>query len=441
MAQDQAESPGVTLHGSIWVYSGSDGSLLWKTDGPGSSYRLGHSVAIAGDMNGDGFEDVVASALGTATNGGIVYAFSGVNGTLLWETQEPATARFGHHIARLGDLNQDGFADALVGAPYTNRGSDLHVGETFILSGNDASVLWSKQGANAFDYFGFSVAGCGHVDQDQIVDFIVGSHKADPNGNLNAGSAFVFSGASGSQIYRLNGEVQADEFGRSVAYAGDVNGDGHDDLLAGTQLTDQPGILSSGTAYLYSGKDGTLLWRKNGTVEWSGLGEALAGGDINADGYPDLLSTAPGMPGPGFQDEGEAYVDAFLPYLSVSDRFPSASSGGTIDLRLDFPVTEAYQPFALLASATGTGPIEVQGVEIFLSPDFLFLQFIHGNPPPGFTQSQGNLDAAGDGISQYVYQAGGSALVGRTFFLSAVSYAPPQSRRLASASVSITVRP
>jgi FG-GAP repeat len=117
-------------------------------------------------------------------------------------------------------------------------------------------VLWTN-GDGPGDRLGSRVAACGDVDDDGFPDWIVGAPKADANGP-NSGSAMVFSGKSGALLHRFDGDSAGIEFGSAVDGAGDVNGDGHDDLIVGAPRKSD-GMLSSGEVIVFSGADGSVL--------------------------------------------------------------------------------------------------------------------------------------------------------------------------------------
>ena len=141
---------------------------------------------------------------------------------------------------------------------------------------------YTFDGAANGSRFGDSVAGAGDVNGDGFADVIVGAR--------GAGSAYVYSGADGTVLRRFDGVAAGDRLGSSVAGAGDVNRDGFADVIVGAPRADAGGMDEAGSAYVYSGKDGTLLWQFDGAREYAYLGSSVDGaGDVNRDGFADLI--------------------------------------------------------------------------------------------------------------------------------------------------------
>lgn len=239
--------------GSAYVYSGSNGALLYKKNGEANNDHFGrYSVAGAGDVNGDGKADfMVASILGDS-NRGYAIVFSGDNGISLYrKTGAAAGDEFGYSVDGAGDLNGDGKADFIIGAPKTDPGGRTNAGSAYVYSGADGSLLYQNDGASAGDELGWSVAGTGDMNLDEVPEFIVGAYEADPGGRTDAGSAYVYSGGNGSLIDQRDGISAGDKFGNSVDGAGNVNGTGGDEFIVGSPYTDTTGKVDRGSAYVY----------------------------------------------------------------------------------------------------------------------------------------------------------------------------------------------
>ncbi len=165
----------------------------------------------------------------------------------------------GRSVSGSGDVNNDGFDDVIVGA---FRDDDLgkDSGSARVFSGLDGSILYTFYGNSAGDFFGAVVSDAGDVNQDGYADLIIGAHF---DGTLaqNGGSAWVYSGFDGSLLYSFFGTQMGDTFGNSVSGAGDVNNDGFDDVIIGISdaASSNSTIPQAGRVVVYSGADGSLL--------------------------------------------------------------------------------------------------------------------------------------------------------------------------------------
>ena len=270
----------------VQVFSGVDGSLLYDLP------FFGGPVSGAGDVNGDGFDDVVVSEtqLGFFNNGQ-VRVHSGVDGSILYtfEGDEP-TDKLGRSVSGAGDVNGDGFDDVIAGTVCGGEYS----GSARVFSGADGSILYDFDGDSSYDSFGISVSCAGDVNGDGFADVIVG---APANASVTSGYARVFSGADGSILYNFEGNGNQsfgrDLFGYSVSGAGDVNGDGFDDLIVGDGANKTNGT-AGGCAHVFSGADGSVIYTFEGNTNDSfGISVSCAG-DVNGDGIADLIVGAPG---------------------------------------------------------------------------------------------------------------------------------------------------
>ncbi len=302
-----------TISGSVRVFSGADGSVLYTFNGDGAGDQLGRSVSGAGDVNNDGFDDLIAGAIGDDNNGsgaGSARVFSGADGSILYTFNGDSTGdQFGVSVSGAGDVNNDGFDDLIVGA-FTDDNNGSASGSARVFSGADGATLYTFNGDSANDQFGTSVSGAGDVNSDGFDDLIVGALLDDNNGN-DSGSARVFSGFDGATLYTFNGDSVGDQFGRSVSGAGDVNNDGFDDLIVGAWLAD-PNGSNSGSARVFSGADGATLYTFVGASVGDRFGFAVSGaGDVNNDGFDDLIVGAPE------DDDGGANSGSAFVFLSV----------------------------------------------------------------------------------------------------------------------------
>ncbi len=293
---------------------------------------FGFSVAGAGDLNGDGFGDLVVGAPdadnGPMMNSGAASIFYGsaagvsmLPGIVLQGSS--ATDGFGRSVAGVGDVNGDGYGDLIVGADYASPGGRINAGTASVFHGSAAgpALMANRvlEGLAPGDYFGQSVAGAGDLNGDRFADVVVGAPGANPSGRNNAGTASVYLG-TGSGIpvapaTTLAGGVINDALGTSVASAGDVNLDGYSDVIAGAAGADPGGRLNAGTAGVYQGAAGgvgmapvTLL---EGVLANDQFGRSVAtAGDTNGDGFSDVIVGADNASPGGRMNAGTASVFA-----------------------------------------------------------------------------------------------------------------------------------
>ena len=270
--------------------------VIHTFDGVLTEDHFGSSVAGQGDVNNDGFPDLIVGIPSADPNGdrsGAVQVLSGLDGTLLWEFfGEQAGDAFGTSVASAGDVDGDMFDDILIGAPFSDAfGPDA--GRAQVFSGQSGMLLLTFDGGAPGDRLGSSVDGAGRVDADLFDDVILGAPGADFNG-FGSGLARVHSGADGSLLHALNGDAAGDALGISVAGAGDVDGDGFADVIAGASGDDDNGS-GSGSARVVSGQTGATLLTLLGSTASEFFGIAVDGaGDVDGDGFDDLLVGVPG---------------------------------------------------------------------------------------------------------------------------------------------------
>ncbi|MDR6808330.1 hypothetical protein J2Y45_005320 [Dyadobacter sp. BE34] len=270
---------------------------------------LGFSVASAGDVNSDGYSDVLAGAPhydnGEDNEGAAFLYYGSANGlnpvpTLLESNQ--AHAGMGYSVSSAGDINNDGFSDIALGTPFYDNGQP-NEGVVFVHFGSPKGIkpipAVMLEGNQAGAQFGMAVALAGDVNNDSYSDLIVGASEFD-KGQLNEGAAVVYYGSkvgidpNKMTILEMNQSISG--MGTSVAGAGDVNSDGFSDVLVGAPFYDQ-GESDEGAAFVYlGGVQGispapTIIQSNQADAH---LGTSLAcAGDLNGDGFSDIILGAP----------------------------------------------------------------------------------------------------------------------------------------------------
>jgi hypothetical protein len=321
---------GQTDEGMAFVYHGSPSGLeaapAWTVESNQDAVELGWSVSTAGDVNGDGYADVVVGAYGY-DNGqedeGLVYVYHGSPtglhvGPADWSVEgEQEGAWFGRSVGTAGDVNGDGYSDVIVGASHYSNGQEDE-GRAFVYygaaSGLEAVTHWTAESNQADAQFGYAVDTAGDVNGDGYDDIVVGARYYD-DGQTNEGAVFVYHGSPtgpGTSADWMVGSNQANAgLGAHVALAGDVNGDGYGDVIAGAPTFDN-GQSNEGRAYVYHGSATGLSaapdWAVEGNQVNAYMGRAVStAGDVNADGYADVVVGAYFYDDDQI-DEGRAYV-------------------------------------------------------------------------------------------------------------------------------------
>ena len=316
----------------LWVdptlLTSDDALFLQAEQGANLSDSFGHSVAPAGDFNGDGIDDIIVSndrfTDGTFNISGAAYIYFGgqtdsageldVEPDLTVKGGIPNVIRLGVSVASAGDFNGDGIGDVIIGAALKSFFTPSVPGKAFIFFGggttgtlddpeNQADVVLVGQ-VNE-DRFGSSVASAGDFNGDGLDDVIVGAsyERSDPS---QPGKAYIFFGGQTGTITNpdtnanviLNGQGASDEFGWSVASAGDFNGDGLSDVIVAAPGDDNNGLEDSGSAFIFfGGQTGTIPDPDtnadvvlNGQVAEARFGYSVASaGDFNGDGLDDVI--------------------------------------------------------------------------------------------------------------------------------------------------------
>jgi hypothetical protein len=301
-------------------------SIDWTYDGNSVGDELGYAVAAAGDVNGDGYGDVVVGApkdqrADGVYKEGVVYVFHGsYNG--LWDDPDTILggdsqgSLFGTSVGTAGDVNDDGYDDLIVGAPAYKNGTTT-AGGAFVFLGSEDGLHetpgWVFVSDQKDSNLGISVGTAGSVNGDGYADVVVGARWYSGD-QVNAGRIYVFYGSDGglseTPNWMADGDRASAGLGSSVGAAGDVNGDGYDDIIAGAPFYEEGGI-EQGAAFVFYGSSTGLgnspPWIVYGGQEGAEFGTSVGtAGNVNGDAYADVVVGAPYYDGTR-EDEGAAF--------------------------------------------------------------------------------------------------------------------------------------
>ncbi len=329
----------------------------WAQTNTQGSAQLGFAVGTAGDVNGDGFSDFFVSAPyfdnGAATNAGRVWIYHGSAAGPM----SPAALTFtgttgdelGYAASSAGDTNNDGYDDLIIGIPGADNGASnggivrVHLGSA---TGLSPSVAWSRYGLDANARYGHAV-GFAKITSDPFSDVIIGAPYYDSAGQIDNGRVEVFEGGpTGPKTVPLityNGCCDSSRLGNAVSGAGDVDANGWGDVVMGNPGLTSCGFFScTGSGFLIAYGISTGLtsssvreignWNSGSGGDGWQAGYSIAGaGDVNGDGYADVIVGAP-FYDVGGTNRGRAYLFAGGPAAVAQTPFWTVT--GTTDDQL-----------------------------------------------------------------------------------------------------------
>jgi hypothetical protein len=431
--------------------NGQNGFTLDGTDAEGFS---GGSLGNIGDINGDGLSDFVIGAFGAPVNGqnnagkaSVVFGnnqgfpanfnlstLNGSNGFTITGTN--AFDYAGLSVSGTGDINGDGSSDLLISAPGPLGGTP---GKSYVIYGRTTGFapnlnLAEINGTNGFIINGIDgnssgSVSSGDINGDRVPDLIIGADGGTTNGGNNAGKVYVILGEPGGfsnsvDVTALNGTTgfviaglsPEERAGIAISSGGDVNGDGIEDIVIGAPGASPNNQINAGKTYVIFGTNKGFplivnpaeLNGSNGFTVFgfdpqgsSGSAVSIAG-DINKDGFDDVLIGASGANSDGKNNAGKTFV------ILGRKEFPSALSLAEINGKNSFVLNGVEQDGLSGTAVSGAGDVNGDGIDdvIVGSPGSLFQNspgkgyVVFGSPGFGFTNpnNNGSQGTVGDDI-------------------------------------------
>lgn len=349
-----------------------DGTQGFAVFGKFINDKFGQSVSSAGDINGDGIDDIIIGAPGVEVftdattfhaGAGEAYVIFGSNTSfppVIYSNELNQTNgfviqggftndEFGHSVSYAGDVNNDGISDVIIGAPLAEASNHMNAGKAYVIFGSKSALpsmlnVNNLDGTNGFDiegekendFLGMSVSFAGDHNGDNIDDFIIGATSASNSEGVDSGAAYVIYGSSslarsssvksadlnGANGFAIYGNDRS-RMGSSVAFAGDVNADGIDDVIIGAPRANIQPRFASGDAYIVYGSTSGFISPMNttdprittvvGKATMDGLGTTVkSAGDINGDGIIDIIIGAP------YGTDNSYLAEAYILYGSAA---------------------------------------------------------------------------------------------------------------------------
>lgn len=372
----RATSAGQMVSSATWQFWVGRSSAANPVD-------TGNSVIL--DVNGDGHADFLVGAPRTSSETGVAHLYLGsaTASATGWNGTAPAAritlrgdvslGRFGSALASAGDVNGDGYADFLIGAPGVAPGGVTHL---YLGSASPSAAAWNGRDASRrIDLSGagsgFSVGGAGDLDGDGYADFIVGGgSRARVYFGTATPSASAWAAAATARRIDLVNPRAGDGYAAAVAGAGDVNGDGYADLLVGASSSS----FDPGRAYVYLGSTAPSgpSWNEASSTSRielirpdgfdPGFARTLAGaGDINGDGYADFVIATQ------FADTGDPTAMTGAAHVYFGSALPSAAgwNGATASQRVELISPDGTEG-TFGSAVAGTGDVNADGFDDFV---------------------------------------------------------------------------
>lgn len=298
--------PGTTLqNGHAGIWSGASGAAIRTWDGELDDGLFGHGVVLIPDLDGDGLADVVLAAPNARVDGmvrGVVVARSPKTSAELWRRAGEPMQNLGWDLALAGDQDGDGREDLFVGAP------SLDVPRVYLLSGKTGAVLRTYAPSGTAETFGWYVARLGDLDGDGHDDLAVGAPLEGTAAGDPPGGAYALSAKTGKELYHWTGPNGFSGFGEMVASTGDLDGDGKSEIVVGAPRTNDQSRSKPGELFVYSSATGKELRHWTGTQPGELYGRMAWAIDVDGDRVDDLAMGAPWHGGDGTPREGKLEI-------------------------------------------------------------------------------------------------------------------------------------
>lgn len=429
--------------GLVHAFSGATGATLWVAEGVQPWARFGRQIVRVPDVNGDGIDDLVVNEPEWSRDIfaqwiGQIHLLSGADGSRLRsKIGKEANDDYGSYIGLIGDVDGDGMEDLGVywsGPAYDTPGYIT----VYSLATMDRLTLLEGPPTQMFDPtgWGWAFCGVGDLDGDGADEFAISSQFADNGPWYRTGEVSVYRGRTGEKLWTRQTANSYSYFGRTVKCAGDLDGDGFNELLVS-----EPNLFPGGAVHILSSYDGRRLAMLEGQGHSDDYAFSLAaGGDLDGDGLSEILVGA-------LEDDvfskgnGRVEIQTWKPLASASARSVSNAQGGIVSIFAAFPASEAGANYQLMISTHGTGPTWLGNVAVPLTRDQMFGRSRRGNLGPEFVHAVGALDAAGQAQIDFIASPGHFVgEVGLTYWACVVS-SDIAGARLSSAALPITIAP